>query len=347
MLSKHKLKRKQKLRQIRNHRKNYTKKIKQKKILNPKKIIVLLVLFFLYLLIYLIKKKNPFKLIIKKENKTKVCVCTFGKQENLYIREFVEHYKNYGLHKIYLYDNNDVNGEKFEDVINDYIKSGFVNITDWRGRLKIQFKMMNDCYKKHKEEYDWVMFPDLDEFVHLHNNYTGIGTFLNEPKFNKCEIVYFNLVCHTDNEQLRYENKPLKERFPNIVPKTRIGGIRLEVKFALRGHLNVYLNAVHTGNGRLKNCNTYGHANKVQGIISIEPDTTYYYYDHYYSKSTEEFIKKIIRGDSEEYHDKFRKGRIKKYFEENSLTLEKILMMENATGFNLSSYKEQLNKSQN
>ena len=41
------------------------------------------------------------------KSKTKVCLCTFGKQENRYIREFVSYYKKIGIDKIYLlYDNN-------------------------------------------------------------------------------------------------------------------------------------------------------------------------------------------------------------------------------------------------
>jgi len=47
-------------------------------------------------------------------NTTSVCLCTLAKLENKYIREFVNHYKNYGVDKIYLYDNNDINGEKFD-----------------------------------------------------------------------------------------------------------------------------------------------------------------------------------------------------------------------------------------
>jgi hypothetical protein len=43
-------------------------------------------------------------------------------KKNKYIREFVEHYKNYGVDKIFLYDNNELNGERFEEVINDYIE---------------------------------------------------------------------------------------------------------------------------------------------------------------------------------------------------------------------------------
>lgn len=66
----------------------------------------------------------------------KVCVCTLGKQENRYIREFVEHYKEYGVDKIFLYDNNNINGEKFEEVIKDYIEKGFVEIINFRGKKK-------------------------------------------------------------------------------------------------------------------------------------------------------------------------------------------------------------------
>ena len=337
-------KRKQKWHYKRNFRKNYIKELKPKENISITKIFLFILIFIFYFSIHPTKKSNTVKLNIKKESKTKICICTLAKEENLYVREYLEHYQNYGISKVYLHDNNDVNGEKFEDVIDDYIKSGFVEVENWRGKRKVQFKMMNDCYKKHKEEYDWVMFSDLDEFVHLYN-YTDVGTFLNEPRFNNCEIVYFTLVCHSDNEQLHYENKPVKERFPNVVPSSKKGGRHFEIKFVLRGHLNVSIYCVHRGNmGMKNNCNTYGHANKYSSIFSKEPDTTYYYYDHYYSKSTEEFIKKIIRGDSENYHDQFRKGRIQKYFEENTITLEKIIMMENATKFDLSKYKSHLEK---
>ena len=32
------------------------------------------------------------------------------------------------MDKIYFYDNNDIEGENFEDVINDYIEKGFVEL---------------------------------------------------------------------------------------------------------------------------------------------------------------------------------------------------------------------------
>ena len=52
----------------------------------------------------------------------KVCVCSIGKEENKYVREFVEHYKKYGIDKIFIYDNNDSNGENFYGILNEILK---------------------------------------------------------------------------------------------------------------------------------------------------------------------------------------------------------------------------------
>ena len=91
----------------------------------------------------------------------KVAVCAIAKNENLYIREWVEWYKNLGVSKIFLYDNNDLDGERFEEVIDDYIKSDFVEVIDVRDadlsymllnrkggyyRCSIQHKCYVDCY---------------------------------------------------------------------------------------------------------------------------------------------------------------------------------------------------------
>ena len=74
-------------------------------------------IFFKYFLSFI----NSTKLL---KYEIKVCICTIGKDENLYIIEFVEHYLHYGVDKIFLYDNNELNGERFNDILNDYIKIG-------------------------------------------------------------------------------------------------------------------------------------------------------------------------------------------------------------------------------
>ena len=200
-------------------------------------------------------KENKQKNIIKN---LKVCVCTLAKLENKYIRQFVQHYERYGVDKIFLYDNNDIDGENFEEVINDYIKKGFVELMNWRGENEAMRRIMNDCYIKNYKYYDWLIFYEIDEFIFLHD-FKNIKLFLNQKKFNKCQEIYLNLVCHTDNNLLYYEDKPLAERFPLTVPKTKIGGQKLEVKTIIRGHINgAKIMAIHLGDTRLKSCNNSG-----------------------------------------------------------------------------------------
>ena len=94
-----------------------------------KKLIILI--FLILLLTFYIFKIKP--LIYYKKNNL-VCMCTPAKEENKYIKEFIEHYKNYGVDKIFLYDNNDIDGEKFDDIINEYIKTKFVVVVNFRGK---------------------------------------------------------------------------------------------------------------------------------------------------------------------------------------------------------------------
>jgi hypothetical protein len=69
----------------------------------------------------------------------------------------------------------------------------------------------------------------------------------------------------------------------------------------------------------------------------------YYYIDHYYSKSTEEFINKIMRGSAVHgFNMNHKKRRIDVYFSINEVTLKKIEFIENKTNLNLSKFKNRI-----
>ena len=192
-----------------------------------KKILIFKSLFFCFIIL----RYDTYLLFYVFVNlpKMRVCLCSPGKKENLYIKEFVEHYKFYKVDKIFLYDNNDIDGEYFEEVINDYVQSRYVKIINFRGKKQSLFEMMNHCYKKNYFKYDWLIFYEIDEYIFL-KNYTDLKKFLSEDKFNNCETIQLNWIMHTDNNHIYYENKPLKIRFPNSEKSFKIAGIKSILK---------------------------------------------------------------------------------------------------------------------
>ena len=323
----------------------------KKKIFKEKKIylikISLIIFTLLFLEMKLIKSIIQKFLKINYQRNIKVCLCTPGKNENLYIREFINHYINYGVDKIFIYDNNDINGEHFEEVLIDYIKDGLVKINNWRGIKKAALSIMNSCYQLNYNIYDWLIFYEIDEYIYL-KNYNNIKPFLNEPKFQNCKIIQLNWVQYTDNNLIYYQNKSIVKRFTEKEKKAKdnIKNSKIHIKSIIRGHIpNIVINCIHRLTVKIQGCDGFGRRSKLRYRETIRPDYEYYYIKHYYSKSLEEFIEKINRGDiffGLNRHQKL--GKIKKYFKINKITLEKIDYIENKTGLNLKKYRKKLKR---
>lgn len=260
--------------------------------------------------------------------------------ENNYIVEFVEHYFKYKVDKIFLYDNNDINGERFEKVLSNYIKNNYVEIVNYRGQRKKQTNIYYNCYKNNYNIYDWLIFYDIDEYINL-KGFSNIKEYLKQKIFLNCESLYLNWVIHTDNNLLYYDNRTLfkrfKERYTN---KDFCRG-----KSIIRGKLKKKLKfvSVHNLDNRIGRCNGFGKKIIIINNNCKNPDFNYYYIDHFYSKSTEEFINKITKGDCIFGDNKiFMFYRINFYFKRNKITLEKINLIKNKTRLNISLVKNKL-----
>ena len=300
-------------------------------------------LFSLFLLIIILFFIEIYNYNMINDTKVTICLCTLGKRENKYIREFVDYYRNIGVDKIILYDNNDEDDEKFEDVISDDINFGFVEIKNYRGKNSIQIDSINDCLKENIKKYSWILVNDIDEFLHVKEGY--LKKFLLLDRLKKCNVIHFNWRHHTDSNQLYYKNESLFKRFPEIkkrYPET--------VKSMIRGEKGKKY--VKTGNHHVLRynyscCNAYGETymenDFINGIQIKNPDYKDYYFDHFYTKSAEEYIEKKNRGDCFFGKDKrIDLYAIEVYFAFNTITLEKIDFFENRTGLNLSNFREKL-----
>ena len=319
---------------------------------SSKYIIICSIFIILFSSYYKFKLSNIIKYFHSRnkiiESNTKVCICSLGKKENKYIKEYVEHYISLGVDKIYLYDNNDIGDEKFEDVLSDYVKNDLVQIINYRGKIAPQLKIYEKCYNLNKIKYDWLIFFDIDEFIHL-NNFNSIKEFLNQKKFKDCKLIYFNCVRHTDNDLLYYDNRSLAERFPIILWNSTM----YTLKTIIRGKIkkDIRFRTTHWLNRGLRGgCNVFGESviptRKVRlGYKINHQKFKRYYIDHYCFKSTEEYINKINKGDGifgNNSRTKFHK--INLYFGYNKITAEKINYIENKTGLKLNKFKLMLKK---
>ncbi|MBR4589887.1 MAG: glycosyltransferase family 2 protein [Bacteroidaceae bacterium] len=146
----------------------------------------------------------------------KFAICATIKNENLYLREWVEYHLSIGFNKIILYDNNDEDGEHPDMVIQDYIDSENVvliknNYYDERPNQFKQTDAYNDCFQKNKSLYDWIAFIDVDEFIFL-ENHKKIQYLFDELNYEQADCIAINAIVYAD-DSLYYNSKPLMERF--------------------------------------------------------------------------------------------------------------------------------------
>jgi hypothetical protein len=288
------------------------------------------------------KKKQIFK---SNTDLLKICICTFAKNQNLYINEFVEFYQKIGINKIFLYDNNDENGEKFDDILKLYINNGTVEIINWRGKNAEHEEMMSDCYKNNYINYDWLIFYEIDEYIHIKEN-NDLKLFLSDQKFDNCECIYLNWLFHTDNNLIYYDNRTLQERFPipEPNPQKNNSNVKHLVKTIMKGHGKIIeINNIYKLSDNLNGCDGNGNPPIFNGNEMVENDFENNYIIHYSCKSTEEFLKKL---NNESIDDSAKNQSIYEYFLYNEINEEKINYIENQTKLNLTEFRLILNEEQ-
>ena len=290
------------------------------------KILLIIIYFFIPFCYY----KKPLNI--------KVAICTMAKQENLYIKEFVDYYINLGINHFYIYDSNDPNTEKISDIIGKEYKK-YVTIYENKKEIINQTIAYTKCYNSNKYKFNWIIMIDIDEYLYIK---TGtLKNYLSSSIFNKCDFIKIHWVQPTDNNLLYYENKSLFERFKKPYLKDT------HIKTIVRGNIEKLKFSIHSPLESPKKNSTCNNAGEkinyknihFQDIFEINYDKAYII--HFKYKSTQEYINKIRRGYEWE-DENFLKMRINEYFNDNEITIEKIKYMEKELKLNLTKYKRKL-----
>lgn len=271
----------------------------------------------------------------------KVALCCIAKLENEYIREFVEHYRDIGVDKIFIYDNNDKEGERISDAVSDFIEDGLVDVIDYRGKKLAQKPAYNDCYKKNSKKYDWFLYFDCDEFLEITDG-RDIKKFLSDEKYKPYSSIHVNWMIYGDGGHVKNDGRPLKERIPEPVKPFDVKrGYDFpdnnHIKTMVRGGMKVVFEQTpHTPTTKLKTCNCEG--KEVKCSDAFQPycfDNAYL--RHYVTKTIEEYTKKKLnRGSATTPKQKKIMSRDIKgfvnFFKINEWTVEKQMFINEHVG---------------
>ena len=216
----------------------------------------------------------------------KVAVCAIVRNENRYLREWIEWHKGLGVEKFFIYDNGHGNDENPRDVIGDDPQ---VVIMDWRDRDgNTQCEAYDECYREHGSEFDWMGFIDIDEFVQSEMPLPDVLNML------QADVVAFSWRMMTDNGLVHYDPRPVQERFTqpaeDLKPESQFvksfvrGGIK-DMSFDRDPHMPHHptLEVVNPDSGKAPQCSVGTGSREVAWI------------DHHFTKTAEEFAQKVKR----------------------------------------------------
>ena len=106
----------------------------------------------------------------RKDRVTKVGIIAIAKNENLYLREWFDWHLGLGFDHIII----GLNDDEFKPLITN----PRVTYKDYSGIDKLQTLDYTEMYQEYRDQFDWLLFIDIDEFVML-DGFDTIQDFLS------------------------------------------------------------------------------------------------------------------------------------------------------------------------
>lgn len=232
-----------------------------------------------------------------KKNSFDIISVLIVKDEARYIKEWIEYHRIIGIDHFVIYDNESTDG--IQGLLEGYIQEGLVSYTFVKG-AKQQTTCYEDAVARYRDKTNWMTFTDADEFIFLHDSmslplflesyrdYAGIGinwNMFDSNGFESCPdkgFVISNYIRCLQNRDDIPENRHIK----TIV----------NPKF-VHHFSNPHLPVLFFSSSLLKRrCIVTENFKKISCPLTSVNSTSKIQINHYFSKSKEEYVKKISRG---------------------------------------------------
>lgn len=122
----------------------------------------------------------------------RTAIIAIAKNEELYIKEWLEYHFNLGFNKIIVCDNDDT-------PILKRFESDQVIVEECAGDDNHQPKVYTNMFAKYRNQFDWILFIDIDEFLVLEEG--DVNSFLSSIPY-EARIIRLSCRHFTDNDEL-------------------------------------------------------------------------------------------------------------------------------------------------
>ena len=224
----------------------------------------------------------------------KTAICAIIKDEQEYLREWIEHHLSSGIDEIFLYE--DYGSMSHRYITEDYpdvhlssidiiFRNGFIWEREYSSGSRLQEMLFDWFLVVYKDGFDWVLFIDIDEFLILK---TPLEDLLKD--YSDYPAILLRWVFYGANGHIRKPDGKVMDNF------TRICVTSFDYHWQMKSFVNTkkfesWRKPIHEVKG---------------GIYPLDNDNLHKaFVNHYFTKSWDEWKTKILqRGDTFPNHRK-------------------------------------------
>ena len=226
--------------------------------------------------------------------KKKSVICAIVKNEQRFIREWVEHYLKVGFDKLYVFE--DYGSDSHKEQLSDLVETGkveLVNLQDTgfverqkKGTVtqSMLYRKFFELCKKGEIDADWVGFFDVDEFIMFEK---GWGLKKLQKSFEKCGGVLLSWRCFGANGHKKRPEGNVVDNYTSPMPEDfylDASSFDWNVKSLVNIKNSAGMRHIHIFNG----CEMTDHTTKRELCFKKA------WINHYYTKSWEDYLDRIF-----------------------------------------------------
>lgn len=246
--------------------------------------------------ISLLRCRKVLKQNEKKDYKYNSSICAIAKNEELYIKEWIDHHLSIGFNHIYILDNNEKEG--LNSYLNNYIIKDSVTVIPYYNiKPQNQIAGYNYFLNNYVHLSRWIAFIDIDEFIQL-----PIHKQINDIlcSYKSIPSIAMSWSMYGANNQIKYNPGNVVDRFASPAKSGHsLNEMNKCFKSIIQSVCYEKIRDCVFRSPHRWNFPVYNEHRKLILEETLEQTLDYIYINHYYTKSYEEFNQRCNKGNAD------------------------------------------------